>query len=271
MLAVALALSLQASDGRVSSVTGDLRIHPKFASEPLGNERTLRVWLPPGYEKEGRRRYPVTYLHDGQNVFDGMTSFIPNQEWRADETATALIGAGLLPPMIVVGIDNAGASRGDEYLPTRRGYGGKADAYGEFLMKEVMPFIDRTYRTRRGARDTALVGSSFGGVITSYLGLRHPEAFGRLGICSPSVWWDSRVLLRLVSEAPKKTGQRLWIDIGTKEGTKAVTDAQDLAKAYEAKGWRSGRDLALIVEDGKEHNEAAWAGRFDTMMIFLWK
>ncbi|RYG49092.1 alpha/beta hydrolase, partial [bacterium] len=175
MLAAALALSFQISDARVSSVVGDLRIERKFVSKILGNERDLRVWLPPGYEKEPRRRFPVTYLHDGQNVFDGMTSFIPNQEWRADETVKALSDAGLLPPMILVGIDNAGAARGDEYLPTRKEYGGKADLYGRFLLEEVMPFVDKTYRTKKGPRETALVGSSFGGVITAYLGLRHPE------------------------------------------------------------------------------------------------
>ncbi|RYG46359.1 esterase, partial [bacterium] len=105
----------------------------------------------------------------------------------------------------------------------------------------------------------------------AYLGLRHPEAFGRLGICSPSVWWDSRVLLRLAGEIPKKASQRVWIDMGTKEGENSVTNAEDLAKVYESKGWRQGRDLALVIEAGKEHNEAAWAGRFDAMMTFLWK
>ncbi|CAN5404332.1 hypothetical protein BH11ARM2_BH11ARM2_26570 [soil metagenome] len=270
MLAAALALFVQTPDERVSSVTGELRIHSGFASKILGNERNLRVWLPPHYEEE-KRRYPVMYLNDGQNLFDGMTSFIPNQEWRADETAKTLIEAKLLPPMILVGIDNAGAERGDEYLPTRQKYGGKADLYGRFLIEEVMPFVDKTYRTKRGPKETGLAGSSFGGVVTAYLGLRHPEVFGRLGICSPSVWWDSRVLLKLVGAMPKKTDQRVWIDMGTAESDSGVADAQFLASIYVHKGWRRGKDLAYVVEAGKAHNEAAWAGRFDSMMLFLWR
>lgn len=278
MLAAALTLALQTSDGRKPSVTGELRIQEHFASKILGNERSLRIWLPPDYERDSRRHYPVMVLNDGQNLFDGMTSYIPNQEWRADETAKALIEAKLLPPMILVGVDNAQAARGDEYLPTRRAYlpsrdeyGGKADLYGRFLIEEVLPYVRKNYRTQDGARNTGLAGSSFGGVITAYLGLRHPETFGRLGIVSPSVWWDDRVLLKLVDAMPKKTGQRVWIDIGTGEGNDTVANARGLADVYARKGWKPGKDLALVVEAGREHNEAAWAGRFGEMMMFLWR
>jgi predicted alpha/beta superfamily hydrolase len=236
----------------------------------LGNQRTVTVLLPKSYTK-GRRTYPVLYLHDGQNVFDGARSYIPNQEWRADETTLALARARLIPELIVVAIDNAEAARADEFLPTRRNnMGGKADAYGRFVTQEVMPFIDRAYRTRTSARDTALVGSSFGGVITAYLGMRYPNKFGKLGICSPSVWWDRRILLELVNDS-RRTDQRLWIDMGTAEGANAVTDARALRNAYAAKGWRTGRDLAYVEETGAEHNERAWAGRFGEMLMFLFR
>ncbi|HVL39797.1 MAG TPA: alpha/beta hydrolase-fold protein, partial [Fimbriimonadaceae bacterium] len=107
---------------RRQSLTGDIRHHRDFESKILGNKRNLIVYLPPDYAKQ-TRRYPVVYLHDGQNVFDGLTSYIPNQEWRADEAAEALIRAELIEPLILVGIDNAGIARGDEYLPTRTKFG----------------------------------------------------------------------------------------------------------------------------------------------------
>jgi predicted alpha/beta superfamily hydrolase len=211
-------------------------------------------------------------MHDGQNVFDGATSYIPNAEWRADEAAEALIRAKLIQPLIIVAIDNAQADRALEFLPTRvRDVGGNANGYGRFLVEEVMPMINDTYRTKRDGKSTGLCGSSFGGVVTACVGMQYPDRFGALVLVSPSVWWDNRVLLRMIERMPKKTSQRIWIDIGTEEGANAVRDTEALAEAYAAKGWRYGKDLWLVVESGAQHNEPSWARRMGEILMTFYR
>src|SRR5471030_2206235 len=130
------------------TLTGNFRQHEGFHSEYLEHDRTIIVYLPPGYDPESAARYPVLYLHDGQNVFDRATSI--GEEWQVDETPESLIRAGEIEPVIVVGIYNTGEHRIDEYAPTPRpdkGGGGHADDYGRMLLMELKPFIDRTYKT----------------------------------------------------------------------------------------------------------------------------
>src|SRR5881398_2935331 len=133
------------------TLTGDIRLHRNFHSKVLNNDRDVIVYLPPDYESNKKKRYSVFYLHDGQNLFDGATSFIPGQEWRADEIAQSLILSGKIEPLIIVGIYNTGAARVNEYTAAadaKYKTGGKADLYGRFLVEELKPFIDSTYRTR---------------------------------------------------------------------------------------------------------------------------
>lgn len=273
LLVLSLAVSPQ-GDVRKNSMVGDIRPHTAFESKILGNKRDVWVYLPPDYDKEPNRRYPVLYMHDGQNVFSGQTSYIPNQEWRADEAAEALIKAKVVEPLIIVAISNAGMARGDEYLPTRRTMretevGGKADLYGKFMTDELMPVIDQTYRTKKGPANTGLCGSSFGGVVTMHIGLTLPKVFGKLAVVSPSVWWDDRVLVRSVQALKSKPNQRIWLDMGTDEGSGAVADATQLKDALVGKGWREGKDLLFYIDAGARHNEAAWAGRMDAILLWL--
>jgi predicted alpha/beta superfamily hydrolase len=261
--------------GRFASLSGHIEKVSNFESKVLGNKRGLIVYLPPQYESEPNRKFPVLYMHDGQNIFDGMTSYIPNQEWRADEAAEALIGAGLIEPIIIVGIDNAGADRGNEYLPTKIKFGnsemgGRADDYAKMLTQELMPMINFRYRTKTGPTNTGLCGSSLGGVITSYLGIKHPEVFGKLGVVSPSVWVDNRVLLKLVKPVDRKVRRpKVWIDMGGKEGFNAVRDAEDLFKAYTAAGWKPKSEVVYAMEPNAEHNELAWSRRIGSILIYL--
>jgi len=270
--ALAVVVSLQNPPAaRMGSITGNVKFHDEFASKILGNKRKLGVYLPPNYAANPNRKYPVLYLLDGQNVFDGARSFIPNLEWRADEAAQRLIGAGLIDPIIIVAVDNGNTKRIDEYTPTRteRG-GGEGDKFGQFLTTEVMPFINKTYRTDPLGPKTGLAGSSLGGLITAHLGLKYPTRFGRLGVMSPSVWWDNRVILRTVRGYSGTQRARVWIDMGTRESQEGTRDAQALRDAFLAKGWVSGRNLAYVEDGFAQHNEGAWANRFGEMLMFFY-
>ena len=203
------------------TLTGDVRLHKDFHSQILSNNRDLIVYLPPGYDSGSKRRYPVLYFHDGQNLFDGATSYIPGQEWRLDETAQGLIAARKIEPLIIVGLYNTGKDRVEEYTPVqdpKYKVGGKADLYGRMLVEEVKPFIDRTYRTLKDAKHTGLGGSSLGGLVSLYLGLKYPNVFGRLAVVSPSVFWGDKFIVHYVEALRGKPAERIWLDIGTKEG-----------------------------------------------------
>jgi predicted alpha/beta superfamily hydrolase len=277
MLSTAIALlAIAAPQQRLPSLTGTIKHHKDFDSKVLGNKRNLAVYLPPGYEQDTRLRYPVLYMNDGQNVFDGMTSYIPNMEWQADEAAERLIRAGKIEPIIIVAVDNGQMARADEYLPTKAQtrfakdpIGGKADLYGDFLVKEVMPMINQTYRTKTGALNTGLLGSSFGGVVTYHLGTTRPDVFSKLGVVSPSVWWDDRVLIRQTKAWKRKPNVRIWLDMGTKEGYQGLKDVRDLKDALVEKGFVLGKE-AYTVDAGAVHNEASWAKRMERILLFLY-
>jgi predicted alpha/beta superfamily hydrolase len=250
------------------TLTGDVRTHEAFRSRYLEHDRTIVVYLPPGYDARTTDRYPVLYLHDGQNLFDRATSI--GEEWQVDETAQRLILAGEIEPIIVVGIYNTGAHRIDEYAPTAGpDGGGRADDYGRMLVEELKPFIDRTYNTLPSAASTAVGGSSLGGLLTMHLGLRYPTAFSRLAVLSPSVWWDDREILREVEALPGKLPERIWLDAGTGEGEQVLADARALRDALVAKGWIVGEDLAYLEAPGGEHNEQSWAARIEGVLKFL--
>ena len=252
------------------TLTGDVRTHDAFHSRHLTHDRTVVVYLPPGYDPETAERYPVLYLHDGQNVFDRATSFA--EEWQVDESAQRLITDGEIEPLIIVGIYNTGEHRVDEYTPTpaiEKGQGGHADDYGRMLVEDLKPFIDRTYKTLPSAASTAMGGSSLGGLLTMHLGLRYPTAFSRLAVLSPSVWWDERVILREVEALPAALPLRIWLDAGTAEGDDTLVDLRALRDALVAKGWVLDDTLAYLEAEGGEHNEQSWATRVERVLKFL--
>lgn len=258
---------------RVHSLIGTFRVHAAFPSRYV-SAREVQVWLPPGYDSTATKRYPVVYFLDGQNVFDGATSFIAGSEWGVDETADRLIRSGKLPAFIAVAIANSSA-RMDEYTQDRdslRG-GGASRQHQRFLVEEVAPFIDAHYATRRDPRQTAIVGSSLGGLAALDLGLAHPERFGLIGSVSTSVWWADRAVVRRVS-AGRGAGLRIWLDIGDSEemgadGRRTVQDSEKLRDALVARGYREGRDLKFVVVPGARHNETAWAARVGEILTYL--
>lgn len=251
------------------TLTGDFRRHEGFHSAFLEHDRTVIVSLPPGYAADPNRRYPVLYLHDGQNVFDKATSV--GEEWRVDESAQGMMTAGEIEPLIIVGIYNSGEHRIDEYAPTavaNRG-GGKAALYGRMLFEELKPLIDREYRTRPDPASTGVGGSSLGGLLTLFLAAEHRGAIGRLAVHSPSVWWDDRMILGRIGGMPHDPPMRIWLDCGTNEGDETTANARALRDALLARGWRLDEDLRYVEAAGAAHDEKSWAQRVAPMLRFL--
>jgi predicted alpha/beta superfamily hydrolase len=248
-----------------------LHKHEQFPSRLVEVSHDLLVYLPPMYQADRERRFSVLYMHDGQNLFDPETSFIKGKYWRMGETADALIEGGAIEPLIIVGIYNSGERRIDEYTPVqdRRLGGGHADAYGRMLVEELKPFIDAQYRTLPESETCGMGGSSLGGLVTLYLGLRYPAVFSRLAVMSPSVWWRGRAILKTIAAVRERPELRIWLDMGTKESTRAVLDARALRDELVKKGWQLGKDLAYTEVENGEHTESAWAQRVGPMLQFL--
>ena len=254
-----------------SDLPSRLRMHTQFASRFSGEKHDFVVYVPRAFRNDPKRLFPVLHLHDGQNLFDPETSFIKGHYWRVGETADGLVDAGEIEPLVIVGIYNTGTKRIEEYTPVkdRRLGGGHADAYGQMVVEELRPFVARHYRTLAGAENCGMGGSSLGGLATLYLGMRYPDVFGELAILSPSVWWHERAILRTVEQLRQKTRQHIWLDIGTGEGRRALTDARALKRLLLRKGWKQGQDLEYREIEGGKHNEDAWAARVGPMLKFL--
>ncbi|HWI63180.1 MAG TPA: alpha/beta hydrolase-fold protein [Symbiobacteriaceae bacterium] len=258
------------------TVTGDVRVLPAFRSPQLGNVRDLLVYLPPSYGWTDLR-YPVIYMHDGQNLFDAATSYAG--EWQVDETMEALSSDGL--EAIIVGIPNMGKDRANEYLPyydRRVKSGGCADRYIAFLTETVKPLIDAEFRTLPDRAHTGLLGSSFGGYISLWALLKRPEVFGFAGIFSPAFWPAKNAIFADVEPAAM-TPARIYMDIGTGEAagnwidrvllgwpSRQVTNtARRMEQILRAKG----HELRYVEDQGARHNEAAWARRLPAALRFL--
>ncbi|MGA7524401.1 MAG: alpha/beta hydrolase-fold protein [Acidobacteriaceae bacterium] len=250
-----------------------VRKHEGFTSRFLPGERDVSVYVPPGYEQDDRRAYPLLVLQDGQNLFDPETAFIRGRTWRVAEQADAAIEAGDVEPLVIAGVANAGERRLAEYTPTRdwKLGGGDARLYGEMLIRELLPFLRERYRLRSDAAQTGLGGSSLGGLVSLWLGLEHAEIFGKLAVLSPSVWWNHRAILRTVDEvAPALTQRpRIWLDVGDQEGRRTLADAERLEARLEAQGWRDEVDVHFEIARGGSHDEASWAERVRPMLRFL--
>jgi len=247
------------------------RVLPDFHSRFLKDDRDVSIYLPEAYRAQPRRRFPVFYLHDGQNLFDGRTSYVVNRTWRAHQAADALTRDGLIEPVILVGIANTGVRRMAEYTPTKdqRLGGGEGGRYGRLLVEDLKPLIDRKFRTLTDPANTAMGGSSLGGLITLALGLEYPDVFGKLAVMSPSVWWDKRSLLELVNALRSKPALKIWLDMGTAEGLRHLRDTDLLHRRLILRGWKDNVDLKYVRVPGAVHDEEAWASRFDQVLRFL--
>lgn len=259
------------------ATSGRLRYHENFPSGFLDNERTLVVYEPPGYDHEPGRRYPVLYLHDGQNLFSAQTAAF-GVAWDAHWTADRLIAAGSIPPLIMVGIFNT-PDRISEYtwIEGGRDGGGKGKLYGRFLFEEVKPFIDEEYRTLPDCLNTGMGGSSLGALVSLTLAWQFPGFLSRCAILSPSLWWSNgRILPDLEEDNGWMRTIRFWLDMGTREGAShaiygaGLTHARRLAEILRQAGLRPEFDFCYREIPDGNHCEAAWAARFDDVLKFLY-
>lgn len=250
-----------------------LEKHHGVTSRFLPTRRDITVYLPPGYEANPERAYPLLILHDGQNLFDPETSFVHGRTWRVAENADAAIAAGEVEPLIIAGVANAGERRLAEYTPSRdwRLGGGEAAAYSDLLTRELLPFLHARYRLRSGPEQTGVGGSSLGGLVSLWLGLRCPEIFGRLAVLSPSVWWNHRSIIHTVNDTAPGLGRRprIWLDVGDAEGRRTLADAEVLDSRLRHHGWRPEQDLHFERIPGGTHDETAWSHRVRPMLRFL--
>ena len=250
--------------------------HERWPAFDLGTgelePRTLTVWLPAAVER-GASPLPLLVMHDGQNLFDPEALF---GGWQVGPTLDEAIGAGTLAPMMVVGIDNS-AARIDEYTHVEdviegQTLGGRAHEYADFVVEGVLPFIEARYPVAEGPASVATMGSSLGGLVSLYLGLRHPESFGHVASMSGTVGWGSlgaqnpTILDELQADPP--AGVRIYLDSGGDEGLGCPEDGSDnycanveLADGLRALGWVDEQDLFYRWEPGAPHSEAAWAAR----------
>jgi predicted alpha/beta superfamily hydrolase len=256
------------------SLTGEIRYHRDVSSEFLRHDRDVIVYLPSQYKQSPEHRYPVLYMHDGQNIFDTATSFL-GIEWSVDESARRLIEGGEIDPLIVVGVYNS-PERVAEYTPVADPSHGGGDAanYARFLIEELKSMIDSTYRTRPDAKNTGTAGSSLGGIVSLYLGLEHPDVFTRIGVVSPAAYWaDEDIVQR--ARTSEKLDLHIWLDVGTAEGStqqdqlRFLESTRRLRDALIATGWVLGEDLSYFEDVGAAHNEAAWARRVPEILRFL--
>lgn len=264
------------AESKTSTITGTVNYHHDFPSRHLNNTRTLIVYLPPGYATNSAQRYPVLYMHDGQNIFDAATSFAG--EWEADETAERLISADRIDPIIIAGVYN-NQDRMNEYTvykDPRRDSNGKGKQYGAFIVEDVKPFIDRQYRTLPDRDHTAVAGSSLGGLISLYLCWQYPDVFSKGAVVSPALMWAGGQLVKEIEKKPEPLKRiKWWIDMGTEEnfdsggGKGPIGHTRNLVQIFDRNRLLPGRDYYYFEDYGAKHNEAAWAGRFDRILLYL--
>lgn len=251
-----------------SSRSENLQILKKeFIIEDLSTvSHKVWVYLPPNYTTTSKR-FPVIYMHDAQNLFDAETSYAG--EWCVDETLNDYYRASK-KGFIVVGVENGGEKRIDEYTPwsNKKYGGGKGAIYIDFLVNELKPYIDENYRTKTKARHTAIIGSSLGGLISFYGGLKYPNIFGKIGALSPSFWFSNNSYA-FASRNSKTKNTKLYLLIGDKEGGSMVSDTEKMEQLLLDKGFPKENLKTKIVAGGK-HTESFWRDEFLETILFLY-
>ncbi len=240
-------------------IIGDIRYYRKFHSDHLNNERDVFVWLPPSYSTPSQKRYPVLYMHDGQNLMDPSTSYL-GVDWQADETADRLIKSGKMKEIIIVGIYNS-EDRLEEYSDSPKGRN-----YMKFLTSELKTFIDSNYRTIPDPRSNAVMGSSMGGLISFLIVWKYPSVFSMAGCMSSSFYYDNDKVFKTIGKSFKpKPGIKIYID----HGEDGLARGQKMFARLTENGFLIGTNIDYFYAPGAEHNESAWADRLERPLLFF--
>ena len=240
-------------------IVGDVHYHKNFKSEFLQNNRDIIVWLPPSYNNNSERKFPVLYMNDGQNILNPKTSFA-GMDWRVDETATKLIKEGRLEEIIIVGVYNT-PDRLEEYSDSEKGI-----KYLKFIIKELIPFINTNYKTKVGKNNTGIMGSSMGGLISFLAAWKFPEIFGKAACLSNSFYYDNDKAIKMVKNYK---GDKKKIKIYIDHGEDGLPEGQKMFCALSKKGFIIGNDIDYFYAPGAEHTENAWAERLGRPLLFL--
>jgi predicted alpha/beta superfamily hydrolase len=254
-----------AADDLGDAAAGTVKVLPQIWSPERQNARDIYVYVPPSHDATDCR-FPVVYMQDGQNLFDDALAF--GSEWQVDENMERLSQLGL--EAIVVGIPNVGAARCDEYSPFRdlQHGGGCGDQYLDFVTKTLKPIIDQQFRTDPSREATGILGSSMGALISLHAFFARSDVFGFAGAMSPAFWFAEQEIFRTLQHAPMIPG-RLYLDVGTGEGDAMVADARRMHGLLLSKGYRPGKTLMYVEDDGAGHSEEAWARRIRTALYYL--
>jgi predicted alpha/beta superfamily hydrolase len=225
--------------------------------------RTIHVYLPDGYDKEDTY-YPVIYMHDGQNLFCEKLAFV--EDWQIDRAAERLVRENKLEKVIIVGIFNS-SKRADEYTPfaDRRFGGGKARDFSDFVVEKIIPYVESKYRVSKHREDRAVMGSSFGGILSLWMGYAYPEVFSVVGAISPSMWVADGAMLEELERQPKRD-IKIWMCQGTEEWS---TFTRNTVNILVDKGYKFGKDLVYYEVKDAPHNEVAWARRVECPFILF--
>ena len=239
--------------------TASAQVHivsEKFDMPQLGRQRRVWVYLPAGYASS-KTKYPVIYMHDGQNLFDAYTSGYG--EWGIDEIMDKMPDK---KESIIVGIDHGGEYRITEYDPYDSKYGkGRGDDYVDFLVKTLKPYIDSHYRTETDAKHTTIAGSSMGGLISMYAVLKYPQVFGSAGIFSPAFWIAAPDIYKYAAQQKLPAYSRFYFVCGDAESDSMVADTKKMADIVRAEGKAEDKSPVVIIK-GASHNEKQWNGDF---------
>lgn len=241
------------------AVIGNVEFHREIYSQIMDIKRDFFVWLPPGYDENVSRRYPVLYMHDGQNLIDPKTAYA-GKDWQVDETVTRLIKEYKIKEIIVVGIYN-NENRLEEYSDTEIGA-----KYRKFIIEELKPFVDSKYRTLTDSNNTALIGSSMGGLVSFNTAWKNPEVFGMAGCMSSSFYYNDEKVFKMIDEysGPKKH-IKFYID----HGEDGLIRGQRMFCKLTQLGYVIGTDLDYFYNRGAGHNESEWAKRLERPLIFF--
>lgn len=268
MVCLLMSLSQIYAQEKQSTASENVKVLSEQVRIPdLERDRTLRVYFPPGYA-ESKESYPVLYMHDGQNLFDDVTSFVG--EWGVDEIMDEL-GKSHNLNLIIVGIDNGGEHRIHELTAWDHDKYGKAEGveYMEFVVDVVKPYVDKNFRTKPDRINTGIMGSSLGGLISHYAIYEYPEVFSKAGIFSPSYWWGEGPW-KQVEEMSLPKDTRLNLLVGGQEGASMVQPMKDMVKQI-LKGGHPAYNVASKVNPEGKHNEKLWNLEFKEAVLWLFR